>query len=155
MSTDPALLAALQAAHNLEATASEMWHKQEHQFKNALTRYPKLGKWFDRRHKEAYQRQHDIRKHMMRLGGIVDTELGDTSYTDDVKQALQQACKSIDELSAAHEAVNQAAKAAGDKGTREKFHGYAHDLQKLRQRSEQKLQQLEDLGLPTFLSKHL
>jgi ferritin len=146
------VLAALQAAHNLEATASETWHKQEHLFKNSVHRYPKLGKFFDRRHKEAYQRQHDLRKHMMRMGGTVATELGDTSYTDDARQALYDACVRLADLAGAYESIRDAAKDAGDVATREKFHGYIQDLKRTCHKSEQRLQQVDDLGTQTFLS---
>jgi hypothetical protein len=155
MNADAAVIAALQAAHDLEATASEKWHKQEHQWKNGETKYPKLGKYFDRRHKEAYQRQHDLRKHMMRLGATVDTTLGDTGYTDDVKEAFTDACGLLDKLSEAHEAVRVAAKEAGDRDTIEAFHGVTHDLRKIYKHGEQKLRQVDDLGVPMFLSQQL
>jgi bacterioferritin (cytochrome b1) len=154
MATDPDVLAALQAAHNLEATASEKWHKQEHAFKDGQSRYPKLGRWFDRRHKEAYQRQHDIRKRIMRLGGTVETELGDTSYTDDVEDAFTAACDLLDELTEAWRAVRDAAKAAGDVETKEWLHGTMKDIQDVYKAGEAKQQQLKDLGLPLFLHKH-
>jgi ferritin-like metal-binding protein YciE len=146
------VVAALQAAHNLEATASEKWHKQEHLFKNSSHRYPKLGKFFDRRHKEAYQRQHDIRKHMMRMGETVETELGDTSYTDDAGMALSDACVRLGDLANAYEVIRDAAKEAGDTWTREKFHGYIQDLNRICHKTEQRLQQANDLGTQTFLS---
>jgi hypothetical protein len=155
VAADEAVIEALQEAHNLEATASEKWHKQEHQFKDALSKYPKLGKYFDRRHKEAYERQHDLRKHMMRLGATVDTKLGDTSYTADVKQAFNDACNLLDDLCACYKMILKAAKDAGDTWTRETFHGYISDLKKAYANGEQRLEQLEDLGLPLFLSKHV
>jgi bacterioferritin (cytochrome b1) len=154
MAADPDVLAALQATHDLEATASEKWHKQEHQFKNAGAKYPKLGKWFDRRHKEAYERQHDLRKRIMKLGGTVDTNLGDTSYSDDVATAFDQACDLLDRLSDSYRGILQAAKDAKDTETREKFHYYLKDLQDIYLKGQAKQMQLADLGLPLFLLKH-
>jgi hypothetical protein len=164
MAADPAVLAALQAAHNLEATASEKWHKQEHEWKQGRRQSPKLGKWFDRRHKEAYERQHDLRNVMIREGGTVETELGDTSYTDDPAAAFTAACDLLDELAAAHEDVAAALKAARKqsdpteasryRAMEEKFHGYAKDIRKSYLNGERKQQQLADLGLPLFLAKH-
>jgi bacterioferritin (cytochrome b1) len=152
---DEAVLAALQKAHDLEATASEKWHKQEHEFKQSMKRYPKLGKYFDRRHKEAYDRQHDLRSHIMRLGGTVETNLGDTTYTGDVKRAFDDSCALLDELADCYVDIIDAAKEAGDRWTREKFHGYIKDLKQTYAKGEQRLQQLKDLGLPLFLSKHV
>ena len=155
MSADPAVLQALQAAHNLEATASEKWHKQEHCFKVTLKHYPGLGCFFDRRHKEAYCRQHDLRKHMMNLKATVETELGDTSYTEDVEQAFTDACDLLDKLMDAYRDIRKAAKEwdtpKGD-WTREKFHGYVKDLEDIYQKGERRLQQIKDLGLPGFLA---
>jgi hypothetical protein len=162
---DPDVVAALQAAHNLEATNSERWHKQEHAFKQGKGRYPKLGRWFDRRHKEAYARQHDLRCTLMSMDQDVPTEIGDTSYTDDPGKAFADACESIDALAAAHQRINdvtrEAAKNDDDdtnkawyRAIREKFHGYAKDLRKTYRKGEHKQQQLEDLGLPLFLHRH-
>jgi hypothetical protein len=152
---DEALGAALQAAHNLEATASEKWHKQEHQFKDGETQYPKLGKWFDRAHKAAYDRQHDLRKQMMRFGYYVETELGATDYTEDAKEAFEQACDLLDELMDAHLAVSAAAKAVGGrkgKAIREAFHGYLAALECIYKDGEAKQRQIKDLGLAGFLA---
>jgi bacterioferritin (cytochrome b1) len=155
VSADPKVLAALQAAHDAEATASEKWHKQEHAFKNTLKKYCGLKRWFDHRHKEAYDRQHDLRKQMMRLGGTVETELGDTSYTEDPNQAFGEACAIFEDLISKYEDIRTAAKDAGDFDTREAFHGVIHDLNKTYQMGEQKLQQIKDLGLPAFLATQL
>jgi bacterioferritin (cytochrome b1) len=152
---DPEVLGALQVTHDLEATASEKWHKQEHAFKNTLKKYPGLKRFFDRRHKEAYCRQHDLRKQMMRIGGSVETNLGDTSYTEDPQEAFEVACNLLDKLMAAYQVIRDTAKEAGDTDTREAFHGYIHDLKKIYQMGEQKLQQIEDLGLPAFLAAQL
>lgn len=165
MATDPDLMAALQGTHDLEATASERWHKQEHEFKCGKRRVPKLGRWFDRRHKEAYERQHALRNAIIQLGGTVTTTLGDTSYTPDPRQAFEDACELIDQLAASHQDVEDAIKAAvkaADDGNEktwyralhEKFHGYAKDLRRIYRKGEHKQQQLEDLGLPLFLHKH-
>jgi hypothetical protein len=165
MDLAPEVLSALQDAHDAEATASEMWHKQEHAFKQGMHRIPKLGKWFDKRHKEAYARQHDLRATIMTHGGVVDTNLGDTSYSDDPGEALKTACKTLDGLAACHQKINDvtrdAAQASGDdsekanlRGIREKFHGYAKDLHRLYRKGEHKQQMLKDLGLPLFIAKH-
>jgi|GEM_PF-1883211 len=165
MNVDPAVIEALQEAHNLESTASEKWHKQEHQWKQGKGRYPKLGKWFDRRHKEAHCRQHDLRDVMVRIDAYVETDLGDTSYTDDPAEALSQAVELLEQLAAAHQVVNDvtrdAAKESDDntekawyRAIRERFHGYARDLQQIHRKAEQKEQLLSDVGLPTFLALH-
>lgn len=154
MAADQALLDALQAAHDIDATASEKWHKQEHQWKQGKGRYPKLARWFDRRHKEAFARQHDCRAQIMRLGGTVETKLGDTSYTDDPEKAFKTACNLLDDIRDAYQAVRDAAKEADDRATVERFHGYAKDIESTYLKGEQKLQQLEDLGLPLFFHKH-
>lgn len=155
MPDDKAVLDALQTLHDLEASASEKWHKQEHCFKNTLKKYHGLGKWFDRRHKEAFCRQHDLRKQIMRMGGYVATNLGDTDYTDDVLQAFKDACATLNEIMDGYAAVNEAAKAAGDKDTREALHGYFHDLKKIYQKGEQAQQQITDIGLSGFLATQL
>jgi hypothetical protein len=166
MQADPDVIDALQTAHDLEATASEKWHKQEHAWKDGPVCYHGLKRFFDRRHKEAFARQHDLRSCLMGLGAVVDTNLGDTSYSADPADALSSALDAIDELLAAHQAINDttrdAAKAADDdtdkaryRAVREKFHGYAKDLVKIRQKVEHKLEQLKALGLPLFLSKQM
>jgi len=163
-SPDSDLIDALQAAHDAEFTASEKWHKQEHAFKDGTTAYPKLKKWFHKRHREAVCRQHDCRKTLMELGATVDTNLGDTSYADNAPDAFEQACDTIDGLRAAHQAVFEAANAArknaSDPADRasyrainEKFHGYARDLDKLYLEGDRKQQLIKDMGLPLFLSK--
>ncbi len=154
MPTHPDVLAALQVAHDAEATASERFHKQEHAFKEGEKHIPKLARWFDRRHKEAADRQHDIRNHMMRAGGTVETNLGDTSYSDEPAGALKSACKTLDGLIAAHHGIQEAAEEHGDRETAEKFHGYSKDLEKTYQKGQQKQQQLADLGPALFIHKH-
>ena len=154
MALHPDVAAALQDAHNLEATTSEAFHKQEHAFKDTPQKLSKLGKWFDRRHKEAYGRQHDIRKHLMRHGETVDTNLGDTSYSTDPGEALEMACDRLDKLRDAHSAIQAAAREQDDHDTREKFDGYSHDLQKTYQKGEQKQQLLKTLGPQLFAAKH-
>lgn len=154
MKLHPEVLAALQSAHDAEATASEMWHKQEHAFKQGEHRIPKLAKWFDRRHKEAANRQHAIRGHMMRFGGTVETNLGDTSYSDDPAGALKIACDTLDGLIEAYQGIQDAAFDHSDQATSEKFHGRVHGLRKLYKKGEQKQQQLTDLGPELFVHKH-
>jgi len=152
---DPNVESALQAAHDLEATASEKWHKQEHQFKSGLTRYPALGKWFDRRHKEAEARKHDIRKWMISNGSEVDTNLGDTGYTDKPMEAFEAACDLLDELTDAYGAIHVAAGEADDRETCERFHGYSKHVADVYHDGEQRQRQLKDLGEPLFLSQML
>ncbi len=154
MSAHPDVLSALQTAHDLEATASERFHKQEHAFKQGERKMPKLAKWFDKRHKEAYGRQHDLRNHMMRNGGTVETNLGDTSYSDDPGEALKGACKTLDGLSDAYNGVHDAADNRGDRETREKFHGTSKSIQKVYKKGEQKQQMLADLGKALIIAKH-
>jgi len=154
MSANPDVLSALQSAHDAEATASEKFHKQEHAFKQGDRSMPKLAKWFDKRHKEAYQRQHDLRGHMMRLGGTVETNLGDTSYSDDPGEALEGACKTLDGLSNAYGDVHEASEDHGDRETSEKFHGTCKSIQKTYKKGEQKQQMLADLGPALFIAKH-
>ncbi len=154
MKAHPDVLSALQSAHDAEATASEKFHKQEHTFKQGSRAIPKLAKWFDKRHKEAYARQHDMRNYMMRLGGNVETNLGDTSYSDDPGEALKGACKTLDGLSDAYNDVHEAAHDNGDRETCEKFHGVNKDIQKTYKKGEQKQQQLADLGKALFIAKH-
>lgn len=154
MPLDPDVLAALQAAHDAEATASEKWHKQEHQFKEGEGKYPKLKKWFHRRHREAYCRQHDLRCWMIKQGGTVDTNLGDTSYSNDPEKAFSDACDTLDGLSDRYRDLLKAAKDAGDAETREKFHGYLKHLQSTYKKGEQKQQLLADLGPVLFKLKH-
>ncbi len=154
MATHPDVLSALQSAHDAEATASEKFHKQEHAFKQGEKHIPKLAKWFDKRHKEAYARQHDLRGHMMRLGGTVETNLGDTSYSDDPGEALKGACKTLDGLSDAYSDVHDAAKEHGERETNEKFHGVSNCIQKTYKKGQQKQQQLADLGPALFIHKH-
>lgn len=154
MADDNPVIGALQNAHDLEATASEKWHKQEHQFKQGLGKYPKLAKWFDRRHKEAAGRQHDLRKRIMRLDGTVETNLGDTGYTDDVADAFTSACDLLDELDIAYRQVLETAHDTGDIETGEIFHGFLKDIESTYRKGEQKQQQIKDLGLPLFLHRH-
>jgi hypothetical protein len=154
MAADEALLSALQEAHDLEATASELWHKQEHAFKVGPLRIKRLAKWFDRRHKEAYDRQHDLRRHIMRLGGTVETNLGGTGYSNDPGEALETACDVLDDLKDAHEAVRDAAKKAGDRGTVERFHNYQRDIQSVYAKGQQKQAMLKELGQALFIHKH-
>ncbi len=154
MSTHPDVLTALQSAHDEEATASERFHKQEHAFKQGEKHIPKLAKWFDKRHKEAYQRQHDLRGHIMRLGGNVETNLGDTSYSDEPGAALKGACKTLDGLSSAYSDLHEAAHDNGDRETCERFHGVSKSIQKTYKKGEQKQQMLKDLGPALFIAKH-
>ena len=165
MNVNPAVVMALQAAHDLEATASEKWHKQEHQWKQGRGKYPGLGRWFDRRHKEAYCRQHDLRSVMIGQDIYVETDLGDTSYTDSPGEAIDQAIELLGKLAAAHQVVNDVTRDAAKesesdsdkawyRAIRERFHGYAKDLHQLYRKAEQKQQLLTDVGLQTFLALH-
>jgi len=158
----PATLAALQVAHDAEATASERWHKQEHEFKVGIRKYPKLASWFDRRHREAALRQHELRRHIQRLGAKVGTALGDTSYytardlktPEDMKNLFTDAATSLEGLHDRHAAVYDAAEKAGDRETCERFHGVHEDLASLARKARRKAQLVDDLGLPEFLAHH-
>jgi hypothetical protein len=160
--TSPAVLAALQVAHDANATLSEKWHKQEHEFKVGLKKYPKLGKWFDRRHKEANDRQHELRRHIQRNGGKVGTALGDTSYytardlksPEDMKSLFTDTAASLEGLHDRHAAVYEAAEKAGDRETCERFYGVHKELAGQARKARRKAQMVDDLGLPEFLAKH-
>src|SRR5271166_49638 len=164
MTAHPDVLSALQTAHNAEATASEKFHKQEHAFENAGRKIPKLAKWFDKRHKESYQRQHQLRNTIMEHGGTVDTELGDTSYSEEPGEALKKACTTIDGLAVAHQAVHDSVKDAEGtssdeekayhRGIREKYRDTVKDLHKTYLKGERKQQMLKDLGPALFIHKH-
>jgi hypothetical protein len=165
MNVDPTVVEALQTAHDLEATASEKWHKQEHQWKQGRGKYPGLARWFDRRHKEAFCRQHDLRSVMIGQDLYVGTDLGDTSYTDSPREAIDQAVDLLEELAAAHQVINDVTREAAKetendtekawyRSIRERFHGYAKDLQQIHRKAEQKQQLLADVGLQTFLALH-
>ncbi len=165
MTAHPDVLAALNDAHSAELTASKQFHLQEHEFKEGKRKIPKLAKWFDRRHKEASEREHDVRKTTIAHGGTLEPKFGDTSYTDDPGEALEKACKTLDGLSAAHEAVDAATRKAGKaeeddankayyRGIRDKHRDFAQDLHKVYRKGEQKQQQLKDLGPALFIAKH-
>ncbi len=154
MSLHPDVSKALQSAHDAEATASEKFHKQEHAFKQGERHIPKLAKWFDKRHKEAYARQHDLRGHIMRNGGTVETNLGDTSYSNEPGEALKGACETLDGLTDAYSDVHETAEDRGDRETAEKFHGVSKSIQKTYKKGQQKQQQLADLGPALFIHKH-
>jgi hypothetical protein len=163
MQTHDDVLAALQSAHDAEATASAAWHKQEHEFKAGPGKYPKLGKWFDRRHKEAADREHDLRRHIQKLGGKVETNLGDTSYwqhkdvkTDEGMKALfNETADTLESLHDKHAAVYAAAEKARDRETCEKFHGVHHEIKEQARKARKQAQHVADLGLSDFLSKHV
>jgi len=165
MTTHPDVLSALHDAHNAEATASEQFHLQEHEFKRGERRIPKLAKWFDKRQREAADRQHDVRNTIMAHGGTVKTELGDVSYSSEPGKALEKACKTLDGLAAAHQGVHEAIHDRlksddGDedkayyRGIQEKHLGFASDLHDKYQKGQQKQQQLKDLGPALFIAKH-
>ncbi len=154
MPTHPEVMSALQKAHDAEASASEKFHKQEHAFTDGDRKVPKLAKWFEKRHEEAADRQHDLRGHMMRAGGEVKTMLGDTSYSQDPGEALKSACKTLDGLSAAYRGIHDASEKHGDRETAEKFHGVNRSLEKTYHKGEQKQQMLKDLGPALFQAKH-
>ncbi len=154
MSLHPDVRSALQSAHDLEATASEQWHKQEHNFKQGDRSIPKLAKLFDKLHKGAYGRQHDLRNHMMKQGNVVETNLGDTSYEDDPAAALKSASKTLGKLNDAHRNIQETADAHDDRETCEKFHGVCKGLECKQHKVDQKVQQAKDLGPALFIAKH-
>ena len=114
MTAHPDVLAALNDAHSKELTASKQFHLQEHEFKDGDRRIPKLARWFDRRHKEASEREHDVRKTAMAHGATLVPKFGDTSYSDEPGEALEKACKTLDGLAAAHERVDVMTRKAGN-----------------------------------------
>ncbi len=160
-----AVSAALQSAHDAEATASEQWHKQEHVFTDGPGDLPKLGCFFDKLHKKAYKRQHKLRNTLLRHGHDVETNLGDTDHTEEPGEALTAARRTLGGLMAAHQAVNDAtrdaAKEADDgeekavlRGIREKYHGTAKKLDLQAQKVDRKQRQLKTLGEAFFAHKH-
>ncbi len=162
MKPSSSVLAALQAAHDAEATASERWHKQEHEFKVGDSKLKGLGKFFDKRHKEAYARQHDLRRHIIRLGGEVQTNLGDTSYwrTHEVKsedgmaKMMDETADHLDHLHDLHAKIHDAADRAGDRETQKRFMGHPEDLMNESRKARRKSQQVRDVGINLFLAKH-
>ena len=165
MSLHPDVSAALQSAHDAEATASEQWHKQEHVFTDGPGDLPKLGKFFDKLHKKAYKRQHKLRNTLLKHGEDVETNLGDTTHHDEPAKALHAARKTLSGLMAAHQAVNDATRSAADdtddgeekavlRGIREKYHGTAKKLDLQAQKVDRKQRQLNKLGEAFFAHKH-
>ncbi len=165
MPLHPDVSAALQQAHDAEATASEKFHKQEHVFTDGPGDLPKLGKFFDKLHKKAYKRQHKLRNTLLRHGEDVDTNVGDTSHTEDPGEALTNARKTLGGLMAAHQAVNDATRDAAKetddgeekavlRGIREKYHGTAKKLDLQAQKVDRKQRQLKTLGEAFFAHKH-
>ena len=165
MQAHPDVLKALSDVHNAEATASEKWHKQEHEFKEGDSKIPKLGEFFDKLHKKAFKRQHKLRNTLIKHGGDVDTKLGDTSYSDDPGEALKSAHATLTDLMAKHQAVNEVTRDAADatkdgaakaayRGIREKYHGTACKLHDLCRKVEQKHGQLKAMGSQLFVAKH-
>ncbi len=165
MPLHPDVSAALQTAHDLEATASEQWHKQEHVFTDGPGDLPKLGKFFDKLHKKAYKRQHKLRNTLLKHGEDVDTNVGDTSHTADPGEALTAARQTLGGLLAAHQAVNDATRDAAKetddgeekavlRGIREKYHGTAKKLDLQAQKVDRKQRQLKTLGEAFFAHKH-
>ena len=161
--TSPAVLAALQTAHDAEASAAEKWHKQEGDLKAGPGKFKGLGKFFDKRHRESYSRQHDLRRHMQKLGGVVKTNLGDTSYMssrdlkspDDFQKLFNDTANTLSGLHDRHAAVYEAAEKAGDRETCEKFHGVHHELACQERKARRKAKLVGDLGLGEFLAKHV
>jgi hypothetical protein len=151
---DDGVMGALQAAHDENATASEAWHKQEHEFKVGPARVKKLAKWFHRRHREAYDRQHQLRRHIMRLGGTVLTNLGDTGYHADVADAMGDAALRLGALAKVHAGLVDAAIAGDDHDTAKRFQGHCKDLQSTLHKAEQKRAAIDELGKPLFVAKH-
>jgi len=161
--TSPQVLAALQVAHDAEATASEKWHKQEGDLKAGPKKFKGLGRWFHRRHRESYERQHDLRRHMQALGGKVATNLGDTSYytardlksPEDFQRLFSDAADTLSGLYDRHTAVTEAAEKAGDHDTCQKFFGVHHDLACQERKARRKATLVADIGLGEFLAKHV
>ncbi len=165
MTAHPDVLAALNDAHSAEATAAEQFHLQEHEFKRGERRLPKLAKWFDKRQREAADRQHDVRNTIMAHGGTVKPQFGDVSYSSDPGEALEGTCKTLDRLAAAHQGVHEAVhkRLKSDdededktyyRGIAEKHMGFAADLHDKYQKGEQKQQLLKDIGREMFIAKH-
>jgi len=165
MPLHPDVSAALQSAHDAEATASEQWHKQEHVFTDGPGDLPKLGKFLDKLHKKAYKRQHKLRNTLLKHGEDVETNVGDTEHTEDPGEALASARKTLSGLLAAHQAVNDATRDAAKetddgeekavlRGIREKYHGTAKKLDLQAQKVDRKQRQLKTLGEQFFAHKH-
>jgi hypothetical protein len=125
---------------------------------------PKLAKWFHKRHQEAYDRQHDLRGTIMEYGGKIATKLGDVSYSDDPKEALEKACETLDGLAAAHQAVHDTTKdvmkdmdgeeKAYHRGILEEHRDTVQDLYDTYRKGEKKQRLLRDLGPALFKLKH-
>jgi hypothetical protein len=162
MKPSSAVLSALQQAHDAEATASERWHKQEHEFKDGPRPVKGLGKLYDRLHKAAYCRQHDLRKHMMKLGSEVQTNLGDTSYwrghevrdEGHMGAMLDETADHLEQLHDLHAKIVDAANRAGDQETSNRFRGRPEELMKQARKARRRADQARDLGIKLFLHEH-
>jgi bacterioferritin (cytochrome b1) len=152
MTGDPSVNAALNACLRLEITAFEVLHAFEHAMKRR--KYKALRGWFDDQVGGSRRRRRYLTDRIFALDGeaMIAMNAAPVDPSTKVPEVLDRTLALATELLAAYQAAYATAESAGDNVTADGLCDLQEDAEELVGTLEAFLAQIEEVGLPSFLT---